>query len=85
MGDVIQMEPVVSEEDMDNKTKWTKMSSQAYSTTKFRMFLSNMNVEWLNFTIGTSPEARDNIPLEMYSDGDEEKMYVTIAALEEDC
>jgi hypothetical protein len=84
MGDVIQMEPVVSEEDGDNKTKWIKMSSQAYSTTKFRMFLSNMNVEWLNFTIGTSPEARDNIPLEMYSDGDEEKMYVTIAALEED-
>ena len=65
------MEPVVSEEDGDNKTKWTKMSSQAYSTTKFRMFLSNMNVEWLNFTIGTSPEARDNIPLEMYSYGDE--------------
>jgi hypothetical protein len=84
MGDVIQMEPVVSEEE-EFKTKWTRMSSQAYSTTKFRMFLSNMNVEWLNFTIGTSQEARDNIPLEMYSDGDEEKMYVTIAALEEDC
>jgi hypothetical protein len=80
------MEPMVDDWGK-SAIEWIPVSSQAYSANKFTMFLSNMDTEWLNLSIGTNIDKSQNLPLELYSDDglcEDVKQYLTIAAMEDD-
>jgi hypothetical protein len=80
------MEPMVDDWGKSS-IAWIPVSSQAYSANKFTMFLSNMDTEWLNLSIGTNIDKSQNLPLELYSDDglcEDVKQYLTIAAMEDD-
>jgi hypothetical protein len=80
------MEPMVDDWGKSS-IEWLPVSSQAYSATKFSMFLCNMDTEWLNLSIGTNSDKSQNLPLELYTDDglcEDVKQYLTIAAMEDD-
>ena len=80
------MEPMVDDWGK-SAIEWIPVSSQAYSANKFTMFLSNMDTEWLNLSVGTNIDKSQNLPLELYSDDglcEDVKQYLTIAAMEDD-
>jgi hypothetical protein len=80
------MEPMVDDWGKSS-IEWIPVSSQAYSANKFTMFLSNMDTEWLNLSVGTNIDKSQNLPLELYSDDglcEDVKQYLTIAAMEDD-
>jgi hypothetical protein len=84
-GTVVQMEPMVDSWGTSS-IEWIPVSSQAYSASKFCMFLCNMDKELLNLSIGTNSDKSQNLPLELYTDDglcEDVKQYLTIAAMED--
>ena len=79
------MEPIVDNWGKSS-IEWLPVSSQAYSANKFCMFLSHMDTDWLNLSIGTNSDKSQNLPLELYTDDglcEDVKQYLTIAAMED--